>query len=219
MRVPRRSVLCLTSILLLAAGFAYSQGETKPLEDLDKSFVCPEDLPNDQARQDAVKLFAETIAKQHPEMTIEELARYRVSLLEKHHCTQSLANIRKNEAPSDVPGPQANWVQVARIDMHAGSVMTISYDKVSMTSSDPASTQVWLQYRSDKPNDLGVVETLVHEQIDCKRKTHKTSKILGYGTGGDVLVNQVLNEKAVSVTPQSLLAGILPTLCRAVDSR
>jgi hypothetical protein len=83
-------------MMILAAG------QTEPilpvqqkLEQIDRTFICPESLPSDEARQDAVKLFVEQLRAIEPNLTIRNLVEYRMALLEKHGCTKTLENIKK----------------------------------------------------------------------------------------------------------------------------
>jgi hypothetical protein len=66
------------------------------LDQLDRTFVCPESLPSDGARMDALKLFIAQLQAAEPNLTIRNLVEYRQSLLVKHSCTITLQNERQN---------------------------------------------------------------------------------------------------------------------------
>jgi len=78
--------------LLLAANWQLPVQDK--LDQIDRTFVCPESLPSDEARQDAMKLFIEQVQAVESKLTIRNLVEYRESLLIKHQCTQTLANER-----------------------------------------------------------------------------------------------------------------------------
>jgi hypothetical protein len=63
------------------------------LAQIDSTFVCPESLPNDVARGDAVKLFLDQVTAVEPNLTLADLVSYRMTLLRKHNCTATLHNI------------------------------------------------------------------------------------------------------------------------------
>jgi hypothetical protein len=57
-------------------------------------FVCPENLPNDAARQAQLQEFIRRLIEEHPEInTVSQITTIRVRLLEAHHCTQTLKNL------------------------------------------------------------------------------------------------------------------------------
>jgi hypothetical protein len=66
------------------------------LDQIDRTFVCPESLPSDEARQDATKLFVEQVQAADPNATIKSLVEYRMSLLAKHGCVETLKNIHES---------------------------------------------------------------------------------------------------------------------------
>src|SRR5208337_4718481 len=91
----RLRVLVLMAILS-ATGAPAARAQLRvqqQLDQVDQSFVCPEDLPTDQAKTDALKLFMDRVAAIQPNITIGEIIEYRVSLLKKHRCEKTLAAI------------------------------------------------------------------------------------------------------------------------------
>ena len=73
------------------------------LAQIDRSFVCPESLPDDEARSAALTLFLKQVAAVEPHISITELVDYRVNLLRKHQCVVTLANISRREQLSLLP--------------------------------------------------------------------------------------------------------------------
>lgn len=61
-----------------------------------KSFRCPEDLPHDLARQDALDAFLTWAQESLPSLTIQAVAELRIKLLEEHQCEETLASIRSS---------------------------------------------------------------------------------------------------------------------------
>ena len=78
--------------LLLWTGIAAA---TEPLSDenFSKTFHCPEDLPSDRAREDAVYNFLHWAQQSYPDLTIKEIVELRIRLLEEHHCEKTLSRI------------------------------------------------------------------------------------------------------------------------------
>lgn len=72
------------------------------LDQIDRTFVCPESLPSNEARTDAMKLFVEQLRAVEPNLTVRNIVEYRYSLLEKHGCVKTLENI-KNYKPPNAP--------------------------------------------------------------------------------------------------------------------
>jgi hypothetical protein len=86
-------------ISVVASNFAYpAQAEDSP-----KSFQCPESLPSDAAREEAVKSYVDWVTKNHPDWTISQIAASRVALLEAHHCERTLAYMRAEARKSNSP--------------------------------------------------------------------------------------------------------------------
>lgn len=67
----------------------------RKLEQIDRTFICPESLPSDEAREDAVKLFIAQLRAIEPELSIRNLVEHRQSLLIKHGCTKTLESSGK----------------------------------------------------------------------------------------------------------------------------
>jgi hypothetical protein len=63
-----------------------------------KSFVCPESLPDDDARTVETRRFVEWSAAHHPDWKLSKVVAYRVSLLEANGCEQTLRSIREASA-------------------------------------------------------------------------------------------------------------------------
>ena len=58
-------------------------------------FKCPENLSNEE-RDRSYQQFLDYCAKEHPNWTLREVADYRMKLLTKHNCRQTLENIGKD---------------------------------------------------------------------------------------------------------------------------
>lgn len=83
-------ILMITSLLWTVIAVA-----KEPLSEVDfsKTFHCPEALPSDSARADAVHNFLLWAQQSHPDLTIEEIVELRIRLLEEHHCEKTLSRI------------------------------------------------------------------------------------------------------------------------------
>jgi hypothetical protein len=71
----------------------YHSGASSP-ETAPPTFECPESLPTDAARQEAVSNYLDWGMRTYPHWTIAQIVKQRVKLLESHHCDKTLANIR-----------------------------------------------------------------------------------------------------------------------------
>lgn len=80
--------------LLIAAQGTIADSEQ--LHRVDKAFVCPENLPNDVARVQALAKFDADMAKAVKDITIDQLGAARLYLLKKHRCFATLANLQRN---------------------------------------------------------------------------------------------------------------------------
>ena len=60
------------------------------LDQIDRTFVCPEDIPSYEGRKAAAKLFVERLQAIQPDLTVKNLVEYRQTLLVKHRCTKTL---------------------------------------------------------------------------------------------------------------------------------
>lgn len=187
------------------------------LAQIDRTFICPEDLPSDEARNSAVKLFLEQLAAVEPNITVSELGEYRMSLLKKHECRQTLANIANSGSGAKTGGtnPTDHWVQAGRIVTNQSGI-TITVDMDSMVSAGPDRMRVWIKYRNDNPDSDGVQETLVYEQLDCARRLHATMSLVRYSADSRVMSNDKGSASDNEpIIPDSLLAHILPFTCAA----
>jgi hypothetical protein len=108
------------------------------LAQIDRTFVCPESLPSDEARTDALKLFVEQVAAVQPIVTVKQLTEYRDAVLRKHQCRATLAQI--GVAPAVQPTPATrntdHWERAGSISGPSGMVITVDMD--SMTSAGPS---------------------------------------------------------------------------------
>ena len=114
-------------ILTLGLVTSPSAGQDIPngFAEIDRTFVCPEALPDDAARQRALREFFTATAKANPSETVEQATAYRLRLLQKHACKATLDHM--NAADNAVRGgavlDQA-WLEVGRNDIGHISVAT-----------------------------------------------------------------------------------------------
>jgi hypothetical protein len=213
------AALAVSIATMIATGAHAQLDVQKKLAQIDRTFICPEDLPTEQAKQDALNLFLEQVAVVQPQITIAEIIEYRVSLLKKHQCRQTLANIGASPSQASGPAPAApstpmndHWERAGRIGGANGITITVDMD--SMTSAGPGRMRTWIKYRNDKPDRKGIKETLVYEQLDCARNYHSTISLYSYAADGHI-VDSSGGRAEEPIVPESLLAGILPFTCAA----
>jgi hypothetical protein len=97
------AALLLAALLTAALGpaAAHAQGaDQAKLAEIDRSFVCPEAMPTDQTRHDALSLFMHQAADANPQGTVEEIVNFRTWMLQKHHCKQGDTNLFRPAAPA-----------------------------------------------------------------------------------------------------------------------
>ena len=92
----RLSVIGLFSAVL-APDFAAAQLPTeKTLAIIDRTFICPEDLPNDATRETANTLFIQLVMSTG-EVTTAQLIEFRMRMLRSHSCIKTLKIISKKK--------------------------------------------------------------------------------------------------------------------------
>ena len=99
-----------TLMAAMAASAAQAQNaEQKMVAQIDRTFVCPEYLATDEARNDALKLFLKQVTTAKPSVTVEEAIQFRVAMLQKHECNETLAHI--DVSPVDNPAADLKAAQ------------------------------------------------------------------------------------------------------------
>ncbi|MGY2732393.1 hypothetical protein [Sphingomonas sp. UYP23] len=63
---------------------------------IDRSFVCPENLPSDAARVQAIAKFDAKMAQAVKDLTLDQLGEARMYLLRKHRCFATLDTLKAN---------------------------------------------------------------------------------------------------------------------------
>ena len=63
---------------------------------IDRLFTCPENLPSDNARIEAIAKFDSEMKLAVRKLTLDQLGEARMYLLKKHRCYVSLANLAQN---------------------------------------------------------------------------------------------------------------------------
>lgn len=206
-------------IVVLLAGDTASHAQLavqQKLAQIDRTFVCPESLPSDEARSDALKLFLEELAAVQPTITVKQLAEFRVAMLRKHRCLATLANIGVAPAAEAAPATRNtdHWERAGSISGPRGMVITVDMD--SMTSAGPGKMRTWIRYRYNGIGPKNVKESLVYEQLDCARNNHSTISLYSYGPNGQIVLSgSGKAEDEEPIIPESILAGVLPFTCAA----
>ena len=86
------TALALLLALQSAPGAALSD-DTKAFTAIDKTFVCPESLPDEQTRITALHDFMDAVTRAAPEKSLPDVLVYRRALLQSHGCTQTLKSL------------------------------------------------------------------------------------------------------------------------------
>lgn len=201
----------------LMASAAHAQTtEQKMVAQIDRAFVCPEALPSDEARKDALKVFLDQVVAAKPSVTIDELTAFRVAMLRKHQCTQTLENIGAATVKPSAPNQSSadHWERAGSVSGPHGIVITVDMD--SMVSAGPGKMRTWIKYRYNGVGPKNVKESLVYEQLDCARHYHSTISLYSYAPDGHIVLSEIGKpEDEEPIIPESMLAGILPFTCAA----
>jgi hypothetical protein len=219
MNTKIRVSIAVSTIMVLLAGNAAARAQLavqQKLAQIDRTFVCPESLPSDEARSDAVKLFLEELAAVQPTITVKQLTEFRVAMLRKHQCRATLANIGVPPADEAVPAARNtdHWKRAGSISGPKGMVITVDMD--SMISAGPGKMRTWIKYHFNRLGAKNVKESLVYEQLDCARNYHSTISLYSYGPNGQIVLSDSGRaEDEEPIIPESMLAGILPFTCAA----
>jgi hypothetical protein len=90
-----KSLISIAAVIGAVSLTAGTHAVPPPSHATEYSFVCPEALPTDQARVNALGDFVQWFRARHPDTTVGGMLAARYALLESHHCKQTLTNIRK----------------------------------------------------------------------------------------------------------------------------
>lgn len=214
---PRIATIGTIVVLLVGNTAAHAQSAVQQkLAQIDRTFVCPESLPSDEARNDALKLFLDEVASVQPAITVKQLTEFRVAMLRKHQCRATLANIGVAPAAEAAPATRStdHWARAGNISGPQGMEITVDMD--SMTSAGPGKMRTWIKYHYNGIGPKNVKESLVYEQPDCARNYHSTISLYSYGPNGQIVLSgHGKAEDEEPIVPGSVLAGILPFTCAA----
>jgi hypothetical protein len=88
----------IATALLLAPAAALDATDYSSEASVSATFECPESLKNDAERAAALRQFMSWIRGIHPDWPAPKIVGYRLFLLERFHCEQSLAKFRSEPA-------------------------------------------------------------------------------------------------------------------------
>ena len=84
----------LPLVLLALPAHAQSADKDK-LAQVDRTFVCPESLPDDATRREAMKKYLLAVGDAWPGVTVNQMIDFRVALLNKHNCAKTLEALKR----------------------------------------------------------------------------------------------------------------------------
>lgn len=99
----KKLILLMVFISAIATATTSAASQNYP-----KNFKCPESLPTDEAKQEALNDFLLWAQKQHKDWTLEQIIKLRVDLLNKYQCNQTLSNIKSSELETKIESPVRN---------------------------------------------------------------------------------------------------------------
>jgi hypothetical protein len=182
------------------------------LDDIDRAFVCPENLPA-ELREGSLGTFMNEVAAATPDVAVLGFAKFRLALLNKHHCRQTLAAIdrARRANPNKPPTASEGWALMSQGSVD-GHIVSASVDVDRTTIAGAGRLRTWIRYRRE---DQPAGQTLVYEQLNCRRGYHATIMTFGDDAAGRAITHARRSPAAeTAVAADSPLAGILPRLCR-----
>ena len=204
---------------------------------IDHLFVCPETLPSDQARTDALSNFMESMSKAAPDEGIVDVLRYRKLLLQKHACTETLRSLQASRnAILDGAVLEQAWIPVLNNPNVGLSVSTSyieSFTDPRYPSSRAIDTYVKITFTTNQQTNVTrhVYDTVVsHNVYYCGKRQYALIENDYFLSGTEIFKDQSvaslvastnvydvaptppgsLNELAANWTCQAL-KGNLPT--------
>ena len=218
----RTLTVLLLALLPFAGAFGQSALDTK-LDEIDRTFVCPENFPTDQARKDAIKHFLEQMTALQPSPSIGQIMDIRAALLRKHNCRKTLDNIESSTKSSEENSSIADssskdhWQEIGKISGTSTTTVSIDADRVV---AGPKYVRIWIKYINEQPDQKNVKEQLVHEKIDCESKSHLATSLFAYDSNGHVVYGGSDASRGPNPVIQgSLLDHILPFVCSSQETR
>lgn len=91
-----KSLRVLAGLIFLTPAAVAAEPDS-PTSTIDRQFVCPETLPDDQARLGALRTFMDSMSKATPDESIVDVLNYRKALLQKHGCTKTLGSLQASQ--------------------------------------------------------------------------------------------------------------------------
>jgi hypothetical protein len=132
-----RALAAVAIVTGLNSSYAHAQTPLpQKLEQIDRTFICPETLANDEARQDALKLFIDQLQGIQSNLTVRKIVTYRVAMLRKHQCNTTLAHL--GIATANSPQPAASTVRAFYEALGAGQGAAASAMVVPEKREKPA---------------------------------------------------------------------------------
>jgi len=84
------AALALTLVLIGSSDTAFAA--------IDKAFICPESLPDEKTRMNALHDFLDAVTRAAPDKSLPDVLVYRRTLLRTHGCTQTLKSLDAADA-------------------------------------------------------------------------------------------------------------------------
>jgi hypothetical protein len=149
-----------TLALALSDVSASAAPSTSTFADIDRQFVCPEALPDDATRTQALKAFMTGVSQAAPNMNIAQVLLYRRTLLTKHGCAATLRSLEAvDRAVADGDVTRQTWFPMGPND---GPVKLF----VSATFLRP--------FEDPRGSDERAVETYTRMAVTPARETNVT---------------------------------------------
>ncbi len=134
---------------------------------VDSQFVCPEALPNDQARREALRAFLKSVAAVRG-ATVMDSIYFRRVLLQKHGCQKTLQNMRNADAAVQAAVDRGdvsnvNWLPVQYQGPPGVRVELAAFDlqptRDPRDAAEPA-VEVYVKLTVPSPRETNVTHTM-----------------------------------------------------------
>jgi hypothetical protein len=189
---------------------------------VDKGFVCPESLPDEQSRITALHDFLDAVTHAAPDKSLPEVLTYRRSLLKSHDCAQTLKSLDAADravAKGDVQD-QA-WLPLDSGHTDLNLSISTSYLKIYLDPARPGrAVETYARIDLATPGQTDLTRTsydqmVAHIVFYCRTNTYALRQADYFLTGKPVRQEKSAAAAATPIPPHSLYAVAAAMICGA----
>jgi hypothetical protein len=203
----------LAGLVVLALP-AFAAGPDSPTSTIKRQFVCPEMLPNDQARSDALRKFMDSMSKIAPDEGIVDVLNYRKVLLQKHGCIKTLDALQASrEAVLNGAVSQQTWFPVlnnSNVSLSVSMSYIEPYFDPRYSSSRAIDTYVKTTFATNQQTNVthhAFDEVVSHSVYYCDNKQYALIENDYFLSGAEVFKDP----SVASVVASTNVYDVVPT--------